>query len=406
MSAQTEIHKIKVTRIFRETRITKSRYVINVGGARSSKSYSIAQLLIERLFTCKNRKILVVRKTFPALRLTAYKVIVDILKTYGVYSRVTHNRTEHIISYGANSITFVSVDDPQKIKSTEWNDIWIEEANELTWDDFMVLETRLSGPTVPGEPNQIYLSLNPDEETGWIKQRLIDNARYIKENKIRVIHSTFKDNPFLDNNYIEILKDLKEQDPDYWRIFGLGEWGVLKNIIYPPYRITNDWPEEFDETYYGLDFGFNHQTAMLRVDERDGEAYLKEELYKTHLTTPDLIGELSGIIPPEYRERPIYADSAEAAAIKQIYDAGFNIHPAIKDVKPGILFCKHKKTYVHPDSVNLIEERKTYKWKKDKDGKILDEPVKFKDHLMDAIRYALYTHSIKAGAGPVVTVIN
>ena len=101
----------------------------------------------------------------------------------------------------------------------------------------------------------------------------------------------------------------------------------------------------------------------------------------------------------------MYADSAEPARIEEIGGAGFDVHPADKSVKDGILYCKRLKFYTTAESVHLNEEKRTYKWKSDRNGNILDEPVKFKDHLMDAKRYALYTHQKVYGDSPLVTVI-
>jgi len=124
--------RIKTTEIYRKNRESKSRYVINVGGARSSKSYSIAQLFIEKLVNERGKKFLITRKTMPALRLTAYKLIIDLLKEYGLYGKCDHNKALNTIKINGNFLLFISIDDPEKIKSSEWNYIWMEEANEFT----------------------------------------------------------------------------------------------------------------------------------------------------------------------------------------------------------------------------------------------------------------------------------
>jgi len=386
--------RVKTTEIYRKNRESKSRYVINVGGARSSKSYSIAQLFIEKLVNERGKKFLITRKTMPALRLTAYKLIIDLLKEYGLYEKCEHNKSENTLKINDNFLLFVSIDDPEKIKSSEWNYIWLEEANEFTWNDFIICKTRLSGKA-GNERNQIFFSLNPNDELTWINQKLILGTAYA--GKTDTILSSYKDNPFLDEDYIDDLEGLETEDPNYWRIYGLGLWGSLQNIIYQPYIVETEWPTEFDETIYGLDFGYNNPSSLLEIAFKDKEIWLTEKLYQTHLTNQQLIDRMKDEIPEDCRDRNIYGDSAEPARIEEISGAGFNIMPSDKSVKDGIDFCKRKVFHTRAENVNLNKERQCYKWKENKNGVILDDPVKFNDHFMDGKRYAVYTHCKSQG---------
>lgn len=396
--------EVKVTNVYTRLRNAKEFIVINIGGARSSKSHSIAQRIVELFWNGTNKKILVTRKTGPALFLTAYQLILELLSQYGMYQRVQHNKTHNFIinPFTGSKIVFVAIDDPEKIKSTEWNYIWMEEANEFDWSDWLILQTRTSAPTTIQEPNQIFLSINPTEENGWINQRLMLSPRFSK--KIKIIWSSYLDNPFLDQAYIDNLLELKHQDEAAFQIYVKGIWGVLKDFIYKPYTILETYPESFDETIYGLDFGFNNPTALLELNLKDAKyVYLEEKMYQTKLTNSALIELLKDIIPENHRQRCIYADSAEPARIEEILQEGFNIHPAIKVVKDGIDFCKRFVYYTTTSNVNLNKERGLYRWKTNKAGELLDEPVKFMDHLMDAKRYALYTH-LKGNPEPTISV--
>jgi phage terminase large subunit len=398
---------VKVTRVYERNARSKARYPVNVGGARSTKSYSIAQLLIQRLLSRRNRKILVTRKTFPALRLTAYKLVVDLLSDYGYYGRLHHDKVSHIIScpWNGSFIAFLSIDDPEKIKSTEWNDVWMEEASEFEWNDFVVLQTRLSAPCLPDEPNQIFLSLNPTDEEGWINQKLILGPSFA--GKVELIESTYRDNPFLDPEYVSLLQGLKDQDPNAYQVYAEGKFGKLTNIIYAPYTVVPEFPADFDETFYGLDFGFNNPSALLEINVKDKvHHYLRQLVYQTGLTNGDLIEKVKTIIPPKHRRRTFFADAAEPARIEEFHKAGFNIHPADKEVKVGIDFCKRQKFYTLSSNVDLNKERSAYKWKTDKNGNVLDEPVKFMDHLMDAKRYGIYSRAKKIGGQPSITVFD
>ena len=160
--------KIEFTNIFARNRASKAKVIINVGGARSSKSYSIAQLLIEKLITEQHKTFGICRKTFPALRMTAMKLFFDLLKAYQIYDESKHNKSFNTYEHGTNLVQFFGLDESEKIKSAEFNYIWMEEANEFTYEDFITLKLRLSGKVLPGEINHIYLSMNPIDTHSWI----------------------------------------------------------------------------------------------------------------------------------------------------------------------------------------------------------------------------------------------
>jgi len=353
---------------------------INViyGGAGSGKSYSIAQLFIRRLYEEENIRMLVLRKTLPALRITAYQLVLDLLREYDL--PFTLNKSEMLIRNGTNEILFKSLDDPEKIKSYEGNYLWIEEATEITYEDFTQLNLRLRRKN-QNNINQMYLTFNPISRFHWLNTQLIESTR----EDIAIHHSTYKDNPFLSREYIAELEGLT--DENFYKVYTLGEFGELKNIIYTNYNIE-DLPTNYESTIYGLDFGFNNPTALLEVNIKDNEYYERELLYETHLTNQDLIGKLKSLIRSDCT---IYADSAEPARIEEISRAGFDIRSADKSVKDGIDFIKSQRIHIDRNSPNLIAEKHGYKYREDRNGNIFDEPVKFRDHLMDCERYAIYT---------------
>lgn len=358
---------------------------INViyGGAGSGKSYSVAQLFIRRLYEENDIRMLVLRKTLPALRITAYQLIRDLLREYDLPFML--NKSEMLIRNGTSEILFKSLDDPEKIKSYEGNYLWIEEATEITYTDFTQLNLRLRRKNQK-HINQMYLTFNPISCFHWLNMQLIESAR----EDIAIHHSTYKDNPFLSKEYIAELEGLT--DENFYKIYTLGEFGELKNIIYSNY-IVEDLAniEHYDTVIYGLDFGYNNPNALIEVGIKDNEYYLSERLYETHMTNQDLIGKMKEIIQP--RNSTIIADSAEPARIDEIKRADFDIHPADKSVKDGIDFIKSQKLHINKNSTNLISELRGYKYKEDKDGNVLEDPVKFRDHLMDAMRYAMYSQT-------------
>lgn len=387
----------KYTRVFAETNASKKRIIVNVGGARSSKSYSIAQVFVSRFLMRKNKEVIVGRKTFPALKATAMADIIAIMREWSVYEYLQHNKTDHTIVHPLNNnlMRFLSIEDPTRIRSMKANDIWLEEANEFTYDDFVTLKTRLSAPTVEGERNQMFLSLNPSDSYGWINQKLVNAAKKEADEQIGevdAIYSSYKDNPSLDSDYIKTLEDLKAEDETYYKIFALGVWAQSGSIIYSNYDIVPDssFPDSYDDSFGGLDFGFNNPASATFVGVKDNVVWIKEIIYQSRLTNSQLIDR----IKDEFQKWKLLhwrADESEPDRIAEFEAAGFNIEAAPKgknSVRDGIDFCKRLKWHISNESLNVIKEVRGYKWK-EKDGLILDEPVKYLDHSMDAIRYAL-----------------
>lgn len=374
------------TNIFYKNYHSQKQIIVNIGGARSSKSYSILQLLLVYFLNLKNKKFLITRKTRPSLKISCWFDFMKLLQENNLTLLFDINKTDlTITNFKNNNVMFFrSLDDPEKIKSTDFNYIFMEEANEFTYDDFQILKLRLSAKTKKLK-NKMFIALNPVE--CWVQEYLLNNP------EVEIIKSTYRDNPFLTKDYIKMLEDLKYQNEHLYKIYVLGEFSKLPNIIYQNYEIINNYDEiKPDEIIYGLDFGFNNPTALIEVKIKDKQIYLKEKLYQTNLTINEIIEELKRNVIS--KNSYIYADTEDINYIETIYRAGFyGIKQAKKSsVMDGINFIKCLKLHIDNNSNNLIKEIKSYSFKIDKNGKVIDEPVKFNDHLMDAMRYAIFTH--------------
>ena len=301
-----------------------------------------------------------------------------ITQTLGIYDDKKFNKTDLVYRFTPEIyMEFFSADDGNKLRGTSRDILFINEANLLTYDEWKQLLMRTRG--------KIFIDYNPSEEFHWIYDYVLTR------NDVKFIKSTYLDNyDYLPKEQIEEIERLKFEDNNYWQIYGLGEVAKATNLIYPNFTIDNF--SIGGDAVYGLDFGFNNQTALVKIVRQDRILYLTEMIYESHLTNSDLIQSLKKF---NIGHTFIYADAAEPQRIEEIYRAGFNIHPSDKSVKPGIDFVKRFQLKVNKDSVNLMKELKSYKWKEDKNGNILDEPVKFNDHLCDSVRYAVFTHGQK-----------
>ena len=372
----------KVTPVYDKLANCKAKTVIEKGGARSSKSYSIAQLIVYKLINEEHKKFGITRKTLPALRRTSYDLVIELLKDYGIYKEKNHDKSNLTYRYGTNKIDFFGMDDPEKLKSSNFSYIWMEEANEFTYDDYFTLWLRLSEPTKKGERNQIFLSFNPIDENNWIARTLIH------EDDVEVLNSTYKDNPFLEDDYIKALESIIDKDSNYYRVYVLGEWGSLENLIYTNYDVVNEIPEGEAKFCYGLDFGTVNESALCKIHLINGEVYLDERFYKSHMSISDIIERLS------HEERAdIYADPTSLMIIDEISGAGYNIYAAPRDVKATLDLCLRQKLHILSSSTNLLKEIRGYQRKAavvNGVKMVLEDPVKYHDHLMDAMRYGVF----------------
>jgi len=370
-----------------ENNLTARRFAF-YGGAGSGKSVFIAQFICLKLLTGKNERILVLRKWLPALKISAYQLILDILEDWGAMKHVTLNKSDLFITYGSNRILFTGLDNPEKIKSAEFSYIWIEEATDLNREDYLQLGLRLGRSRANVHAKMIF-SFNPIDQYHWLIQDVVETP----SDSTIVHHSTYLDNyKNLSQAFIDDLEHLIYVDENYYRVYALGLPGVLKNIIYTNYVVEN-FEMPIHNRFYGLDFGFNNPMALVEIVMRDGIPLVCERFYEREKTTKDLINWMDQ--NQISKQSPIYADSAEPDRIKEIYSSGYNIHPAKKDVTAGIDLVKSLKLRIHSSSSNLISEIRTYKYKETKDGQVLEEPVPFNDHILDAVRYALFTTAFK-----------
>ena len=346
-----------------------TRFIINQGGSRSSKTYSLCQLIIVYCLQNPNKVVSIVRKTFPALRATVMRDFFEIMKDLEIYQKSNHNMSENIYKFPNGSIVeFFSVDDEQKIRGRKRDLGWCNEANELFFDDFQQLNMRT-------EDTMIF-DYNPSESASWLYD--------LPQEESVTIKSTYKDNPFLPDSIKRQIEDLKRTDEALYQIYALGERAISKSNIYSNWTFVKHRPSKFTQFMYGLDFGYNHPTALVRIYWHEKDIYIEPVIYESYLTTTMLIDKLGDLNIEKHIE--IMADHSRPEIIAEMQNAGYNVQNANKTVKKGIdniktflVFCE--------DEPRIKKEYENYKWKKIGDT-ITDEPIKLFDDAMDAVRYA------------------
>jgi len=367
--------KIQATEVFQKNYNATKRFVVNIGGSRSTKTYSILQLLIVKALSSEEPlSISVVRKSFPSLRISVMRDFFNILKELDLYDVVAHNKSENTYTLGQSIIEFFSIDDAQKRRGTKRDILYINEANEISYEDYFQLQIRTT--------SQIFMDFNPSEYF-WYNEELE------QRDDMEVIRSTYKDNPYLNEDQVKEIERLQYTDYQYYQIYALGQFAGDVDLVYMHNVVDTIPTDEAKLIALGLDWGYsNDPTTLIEVWRKDDELYLNELLYDTNLTNSDIAKKMTEYEIDRYLE--IIADSAEPKSIEEIRRMGFNIKPATKgpdSILNGIDILKRYKLNVTKESTNLIQEFRRYKWVTDKDGNKLNKPIEQFNHALDAIRY-------------------
>ena len=359
---------------------SKKRLKIFQGGTRSGKSWSMMQYCLYLMtISVKPLTISIVRKTLPALKRSVLRDFLHISRGLGIYWNGVHNRSDNTFEYNGHTLEMFSCDDPQKIRGSSRDILWINEGNELFFEDYQQLAMRTRG--------EILIDFNPSDPIHF----LYDLA---ERDDADLFISTYLDNKFLPKELINEIERIKQRDPDYWRVYGEGQRAVysdrqiFKNWKYIP---KSQFPE-FDDTTIGIDFGFsNDPCAIVEVARVNDKLYIHEWLYKKGLTNRDL-----SIYLKENKLNQIitFCDSAEPKSIEELRQMDVWAKGAIKgqgSINAGISLLKEFEIIVSSESSNLQKEQLTYFWEELKDGTIINKPIDKNNHLMDALRYSVYS---------------
>ncbi len=373
--------KIQTTKHFEQLENSNKRISVHQGGTRSGKTFNILIWLVITLLRSENKVVTICRKTLPALKGTAYRDFLSILDMMELYNIANHNKTELTYNIGSNLVEFISLDQPQKVRGRKRDMLFINEANEITQEDWRQLTMRTNCKAI--------LDYNPSDEFHFIYDEILtrDDCDFTR--------TTYLDNPFLSKAIVREIERYKEVDPNYWRVYGLGERGASEATIFKNFELTNRYDDIDAKEICGLDFGYNDPVALVaikKIDKEVPEIYAKELLYKTRMTSSEIVDAIKENVKNKSIE--IMGDGSRPEIIEDIRRAGIN---SIKEadrgknsVKDSINYLKKYKLFIDKFSLNLIKEMRMYKWRVQPDGRMLDDPVDLNNHAIDALRYAAY----------------
>lgn len=363
--------------LFKRNYASTAHVVINQGGTSSGKTYAIEQVLF--CLACEKDKqiITVVGQDIPNLKAGALRDALTIYNKSGQLKKLVKNfnKTDRIFEFHNGSlIEFKSYGSAQDAKSGKRDYLFINEANGITWNIYTELALRTR--------TKIFLDYNPNTEF-WVHDNLIGKPG------VELIISDHRHNPFLEESMSTKIESTKDEDPERWKVYARGLTGRVTGLVFNNWFICNAIPHDATLIAVGLDFGFtNDQTGCIEVYKQNGELWIDELFYETGLTNKDVADKLTAAGVKKGTE--IIADSAEPKSIEELNRLGWYVKGAKKgadSINNSIDILKRYKLNVTRRSINLKKELGQYKWKVDRSGKPMNQPVDTWNHLIDPLRY-------------------
>ena len=367
-----------------------TRWEVFYGGAGSGKSYFITQKIIIRC--CREPiKVLVCRRYGSTLRNSCFSLFKEILTKWKLTPYLKIRETDFNIKFpNGSEIIMVGLDEETKLLSlNNISTVWIEEAYEVPKPIVEQLNLRLRGKA---DNQQIIMSYNPISKNSW----LYDFCEVNPPESFRYLKTTFRDNPFLNKEYIQSLESLYTRNPAKARVFCDGEYGVDSEGLV----ITNWRQEAFDamelasqglEHRAGMDLGWIDKSAIIDslYDRKNKIIYVFNEFYKSGCQLSELA---SAITDMNLKKTKLYIDAAEPRAIQFFKQEGINAYPCKKgkdSVKAGLMFLQDNLIIVHPNCKNFINELENFSYIKSKQtGEWTEDTTHEWSHAIDACRYA------------------
>lgn len=375
-----------ITTAVKRIRSIKKRKKVIQGSSSAGKTIAILIILIDMCIKRIGLEVSVISESVPHLKKGALKDFKKIMKGTGRWIDKNYNATDRIYTFTNGS--YIEFFSPESVLGSRRNVLYINEANHINYADYHQLAIRTS--------DDIFIDFNPASEF-WA------HTEVAKESNAELIQLTYLDNESRPSNVdeefgIAIEKAAKEKEQglpitSYWqnwvRVYVYGEIGNLQGVVFNNWQQIDEVPLGAELLSVGMDFGFtNDPTSANKVFQIGNKLYIDELIYEPGLTN-NLISDRLKACGID-KSINIVADSAEPKSIVEIRNYGHKIEGAEKgpdSIKSSIDTLQQFEIYITKRSTNVIKEFRSYRWKVDKAGKSLNEPVDFSNHAIDSIRY-------------------
>lgn len=339
--------------------------------------------LIDYAQSIKNEIVSVVSESFPHLSGGAMRDFELIMKDRGYWDDknwIKSPRPTYTFETGT-IIEFLSVDTYGKAHGPRRDILFLNEAPNISYliADQLITRTR----------KIVWMDWNPTNEF-WFDLEMLG-----KREDVDYITLTYLDNEALDTGTISEIESHKN-NINWWRVYGLGELGIVEGRIYKDWEIIDELPHQARLERRGLDFGFSNDPAALVDIYYYNGGYIVDELLYAKGVFNKQIGDL--ILSQLNTQALVVADSAEPKSIAEIKQMGINIVGVGKTEsenkkesfsKWSIQLVQNQRISITKSSLNIIKEYRNYMWKQDRDGQWLNEYEHEFSHSMKAIEYAL-----------------
>lgn len=367
--------QIQTNVVFELLENSQSKITCLQGGSRSGKTYNTLLWIIFSYCNNNSGKVIsICRKTLPSLKASVLRDFLEILRANDLYSEIYHNKTSNEYWLNGNLIEFFSLDMGSRVRGRKRDLLFVNEANEIDYEAWNQLLFRTDG--------NIIIDYNPHDQFHWIYDKVLERP----DCSLHI--STFMDNPFLSETLKQEIQRLKDTDPEYWRVYGLGLRGQNRSLVFK-FQIADEIPATARFIAYGLDFGYASDPSSLCATYIDGDnMYCKELLYETGLTNQDIAKKLEQLGLD--RRDEVFADSSEPKSIEEIHRMGWNIKGKKKyEINYGIDLIRRYKLHITKESINAIRELESYKYVEDRNGNPTNKPVDQNNHFCDSLRYSV-----------------
>lgn len=397
-----ELHKHQL-----EINGNRSRYRVLCCGRRFGKTVLAVQEMIANAINCKGgRQIAYVAPTYQQARDIAWNMLKKMAG--GSVNKINEARLEitldtfnheegKLISNGGTSILFLKGWEAiESLRGMYFDFVVIDEVASMRnfWESW----EEVIAPTLTDRKGRVLFTSTPKGFNHFYDLYTLEKDA-VKGTDFKSFHFTSYDNPFLPKDEIDKFK--KRLPEDRFAQEYMADFRKKEDLVYPEFnRIKHIYNPadielpEFKSRIAGIDFGYNSPAAIeiIRID-KDNNFWITDEWYKRGQTGAQ-IAEMAAW----YKPNIVYPDPAEPDKVQDLRNVGLNVRESNKNVDHGIdrvreLF-KQDRIKISSACKNLILELETYSYPEHKPGRNEKEiPIKDNDHCVDALRYAIYTHS-------------
>lgn len=354
----------------------KYTIISNYGGTRSGKTYSTLQLLYLILISDNHHDLMisVVSRSVPHLKRGCIRDFETILDSNDRTGFVDVNKTDMLYTFKNNNrIEFFSADNAGKLHGAARDILYVNECNYINEEKIKQLFVRTTGVK--------FIDYNPSAQF-WI-----DN--YKSREDFIEFHSTYLDNEYLTKEQIREIES-NRNNSRWWAIYGEGKEYLREGLCYPKVIFDKPGSHHFENPIYGLDFGWNDPTAMVRCEIDGNKIYVDSVFCSRGLDVTDIKTRIW-----QYCKKGclIIADSSAPQIIHELKNVGIPIKPCVKgnnSVYEGVQLVNSFEIHCCADqTTQLAKEFKSYAYEQDDDGNYLDTIEDKNNHCMDALRYCI-----------------